>query len=213
VTNHASSERPRRSDGEADRDGEVRAGSARPHLSQRRFTAPLPPRVLIAEDETIVRLDLRSLLSTRGFEVCGEARNGAEAVALARELKPDLVLLDVKMPELDGIEAARRILAERPVPIVLVTAYGEEALVGQAVDAGVFGYLTKPFREQDLLPAIRTALARHAELLGARRDLGARPRPLGGRFELILAGARRGTEWPLTLERKPDGSVDVELDA
>jgi two-component system, response regulator PdtaR len=195
-----------------DRDGEVGAGFARPHPSQRRL-APLPPRVLIAEDETIVRLDLRGLLSSRGFEVCGEARNGIEAVELARVLEPDLVLLDVKMPELDGIEAARRILAERPVPVVLVTAYGEEALVERAVDVGVFGYLTKPFREQDLLPAIRTALARHSELLLARRDLGAQPPKLGGRFELILPGARPGTQWPLTLERKRDGSLDVELDA
>jgi response regulator NasT len=180
---------------------------------ERRFTAPLPPRVLIAEDETIVRLDLRGLLSSRGFEVVGEARNGIEAVERARELEPDLVLLDVKMPELDGIEAARRILAERPVPIVLVTAYDEEALVERAVDAGIFGYLTKPFREQDLLPAIRTALARHAELLLARRDLGAQPRKLGGRFELILPGSQTGTAWPLLIERKPDGTVDVELDA
>jgi CheY-like chemotaxis protein len=180
---------------------------------ERRFGASLPPRVLIAEDETIVRLDLRGLLSARGFEVCGEARNGVEAVALARELEPDLVLLDVKMPELDGIEAARRILAERPVPIVLVTAYGEEALVERAVDVGVFGYLTKPFREADLLPAIRTALARHSELLLARRDLGARPPKLGGRFELILPGSHPGTQWPLKLERKPDGTLDVELDA
>jgi two-component system, response regulator PdtaR len=180
---------------------------------ERRFTAPLPPRVLIAEDETIVRLDLRGLLSSRGFEVVGEARNGIEAVERARELEPDLVLLDVKMPELDGIEAARRILAERPVPIVLVTAYDEEALVERAVDAGIFGYLTKPFREQDLLPAIRTALARHAELLLARRDLGAQPRKLGGRFELILPGSQTGTAWPLLIERKPDGTVAVELDA
>jgi CheY-like chemotaxis protein len=179
---------------------------------ERRFTAPLPPRVLIAEDETIVRLDLRGLLSSRGFEVVGEARNGLEAVERARALEPDLVLLDVKMPELDGIEAARRILAERPVPIVLVTAYDEEALVERAVDAGVFGYLTKPFREQDLLPAIRTALARHAELLLARRNLGAQPRRLGGRFELILPGSRTGTAWPLLIERKPDGTLDVELD-
>jgi CheY-like chemotaxis protein len=180
---------------------------------ERRFMAPLPPRVLIAEDETIVRLDLRGLLSSRGFEVVGEARNGIEAVERARELEPDLVLLDVKMPELDGIEAARRILAERPVPIVLVTAYDEEALVARAVDAGVFGYLTKPFREQDLLPAIRTALARHAELLLARRNLGAQPRRLGGRFELILPGSRTGTAWPLLIERRPDGTVEVELDA
>jgi DNA-binding response OmpR family regulator len=96
---------------------------------------------------------------------------------------------------------------------VLVTAYDEEALVERAVDAGIFGYLTKPFREQDLLPAIRTALARHAELLLARRDLGAQPRKLGGRFELILPGSQTGTAWPLLIERKPDGTVDVELDA
>ena len=160
-----------------------------------------------------MRLDLRGLLSSRGFEVCGEAKNGVEAVALARELEPDLVLLDVKMPELDGIEAARRILAERPVPIVLVTAYGEEALVERAIDAGVFGYLTKPFRENDLLPAIRTALARHTELLLARRDLGAQPRKLGGRFQVILPGSRAGTAWPLKVERRPDGTIDVELDA
>ena len=169
-------------------------------------------KVLIAEDETLIRLDLRAQLDDSGYVVCGEARTGTEAVAFSRSLQPDVVLLDVKMPELDGIEAARRIMAERPVPIVLVTAYGEEALVERAVDAGVFGYLTKPFREQDLLPAIRTALARHSELLLARRDLGAQPRRVGGRFELILPGSRAGTQWPLTLERKPDGSLDVELD-
>jgi len=179
---------------------------------ERRFTAPLPPRVLIAEDETIVRLDLRSLLSSRGFEVVGEARDGEEAVELARTLEPDLVMLDVKMPRLDGVEAARRILAERPVPIVLLTAYGHEALVGRAIEVGVFGYLTKPYREQDLLPAIRTALARHDELLRARRELGATPRKLGGRFELILPDRSGGPKWPLSLERRPDGSLDVGLD-
>jgi CheY-like chemotaxis protein len=181
---------------------------------ERRFTAPLPPRVLIAEDETIVRLDLRSLLSSRGFEVVGEACDGEEAVALARELEPDLVMLDVKMPGLDGVEAARRILAERPVPIVLLTAYGHEALVGRAIEAGVFGYLTKPYREQDLLPAIRTALARHDELLRARRELGGAtpPRRLGGRFELILPGRSGEPKWPLSVERRSDGSLEVALD-
>jgi len=180
---------------------------------ERRFTAPLPPRVLIAEDETIVRLDLRSLLSSKGFEVVGEARDGEEAVELARTLEPDLVMLDVKMPRLDGVETARRILAERPVPIVLLTAYGHEALVGRAIEVGVFGYLTKPYREQDLLPAIRTALARHDELLRARRELGATPpRKLGGRFELILPDRSGEPKWPLSVERRPDGSVDVALD-
>jgi AmiR/NasT family two-component response regulator len=120
--------------------------------------------VLIAEDETIIRLDLRSLLEASGFEVCGEARDGEEAVALASSLEPDVVVLDVKMPRLDGIEAARRILGERMVPIVMLTAFGHEELVSRAVEAGVFGYLTKPFREQDVVPAIRTAQARAAEL-------------------------------------------------
>src|SRR3989475_10280386 len=121
-------------------------------------------RVLVAEDETIIRLDLRDLLERAGFEVCAEARDGEEAVALARSERPDLAIMDVKMPRLDGIEAARRILEERPIPIVMLTAYGHDELVSRAVEAGVFGYLVKPFREQDLLPAIRTAEARHAEL-------------------------------------------------
>jgi two-component system, response regulator PdtaR len=127
-------------------------------------------RILIAEDETIIRLDLRDLLVRAGFEVCAEARDGEEAVALARSEEPDLAIMDVKMPKLDGIEAARRILEERPIPIVMLTAYGQEELVSRAVEAGVFGYLVKPFREQDLLPAIRAARARHEELAALREE-------------------------------------------
>ena len=127
-------------------------------------------RILIAEDETIIRMDLRALLEGAGFEVCAEARDGEEAVALARSEQPDLAVLDVKMPRLDGIEAARRILDERPIPIVMVTAYGEQELVARAVEAGVFGYLVKPFRETDLLPAIETARARHDELAALREE-------------------------------------------
>ena len=127
-------------------------------------------RILIAEDETIIRLDLRELLERSGFEVVAEARDGEEAVALARSAEPDLALLDVKMPKLDGIEAARRILDERPIPIVMLTAYGERELVARAVEAGVFGYLVKPFRETDLLPAIETARARHEELAVVRAE-------------------------------------------
>jgi two-component system, response regulator PdtaR len=127
-------------------------------------------RILIAEDETIIRLDLRELLEKAGFDVCAEAKDGEEAVALARTIEPDLALLDVKMPKLDGIEAARRILDERPIPIVMVTAYGEEELVSRAVEAGVFGYLVKPFRESDLLPAIATARARYDELAAVREE-------------------------------------------
>ena len=127
-------------------------------------------RILIAEDETIIRLDLRAMVERAGFEVCAEARDGEEAVALARSAGPDLALLDVKMPKLDGIDAARQILDERPIPIVMVTAYGEQKLVSRAVEAGVFGYLIKPFRETDLLPAIATARARHAELTELRQE-------------------------------------------
>jgi two-component system, response regulator PdtaR len=127
-------------------------------------------RILVAEDETIIRLDLKDPLERAGFEVCGEARDGEEAVELAREEKPDLAVLDVKMPRVDGIEAARRILAERPIPIVMLTAYGHDELVTRAVEAGVFAYLVKPFRESDLLPAIQTAKARYAELEALREE-------------------------------------------
>jgi AmiR/NasT family two-component response regulator len=127
-------------------------------------------RILVAEDETIIRLDLRALLEQAGYEVCGEARDGVEAVELARELEPDLAVMDVKMPRLDGIDAARRILEERPIPIVMVTAYGQDEIVSRAVEAGVFGYLVKPFREQDLVPAIHTARARHDELQALRAE-------------------------------------------
>ncbi len=133
--------------------------------------SPGPLRILIAEDETIIRLDLRSLLESSGFEVCGEARDGEEAVALARATAPDLAIFDVKMPRLDGIEAARVILEERPIPIVMLTAYGQDELVARAIEAGVFGYLVKPFRESDLLPAIRTARARFDELSALREEV------------------------------------------
>ncbi|MGZ4359768.1 MAG: ANTAR domain-containing response regulator [Gaiellaceae bacterium] len=128
-------------------------------------------RVLIAEDETIIRLDLRDLLEHAGLEVCAEARDGLEAVSLARSEQPDIAILDVKMPNLDGIDAARRILEERPIPIVMLTAYGQQELVTRAVEAGVFGYLVKPFREDDLLPAIETARARFAELSALREEV------------------------------------------
>ena len=127
-------------------------------------------RILVAEDETIIRLDLKDLLERAGFEVCAEARDGEEAVSLAASEQPDLAVLDVKMPRLDGIEAARRIIAERPIPIVMLTAYGQEELVSRAVEVGVFGYLVKPFREDDLLPAIHAARARHAELEALREE-------------------------------------------
>jgi response regulator NasT len=134
------------------------------------MTAAGPMRILIAEDETIIRLDLRDILERAGFEVCAEARDGEEAVELAGLERPDLAILDVKMPRLDGIEAARRILNDRPIPIVMLTAYSQQELVSRAVEAGVFGYLVKPFRESDLLPAIQAASARHQELTMLREE-------------------------------------------
>ena len=163
-------------------------------------------RVLIAEDETIIRLDLRALLERSGVEVCGEARDGEEAVELARAVEPDLAIVDVRMPRLDGIEASRRMLAERPIPIVLLTAFSDRQVVERAVAAGIAAYLVKPFREEDLLPAIRTAAARHSELLEARRQLGARPLRL---IELQVH-SRSGRAWPLRLGRLPDGSIHLD---
>ena len=162
-------------------------------------------RVLIAEDETIIRLDLRQLLEQHGMLVCGEARNGLEAVMLARESAPDVALLDLRMPELDGVEAARRIYAERPLPIVMVTAYADRAYVDAAIDAGVFSYLVKPFRERDVVPALRAAAARHRELLDARRAAGRKPL---GRLEVSLPSSRGGV-WPVSLGRGEDGSLEV----
>ncbi len=127
--------------------------------------------VLIAEDETIIRLDLRGQLEAAGYLVCAEARDGEEAVELARATGPDIVLLDVKMPVLDGIEAARRILRERAVPILLLTAYTDAKLVRRAAEAGVFAYLVKPFDANELIPAIETAVARHEELVALRDEV------------------------------------------
>jgi CheY-like chemotaxis protein len=162
-------------------------------------------RILIAEDETIIRLDLRAMLEAAGYEV-REARDGLEAVDVARDWQPELVMLDVKMPELDGIEAARRITAMRPVPVVLVTAYTDRALVERAVGTGISAYLVKPFRESEIVPVIETAWARHADWLDSRRELGRR----GGleAVDVVVAGTHR---YPLRIERHADGTVDVTL--
>ncbi len=163
-------------------------------------------RILIGEDETIIRLDLRGLLERAGYEVCAEARDGREAVDLAHEHEPDLAILDVKMPNIDGIEAARMITAERPIPIVLLTAYGGPELVARAVGAGVFGYIVKPFREIEIVPALELAWARHTDWLETRRDLG---RTVGAApVDVVVEGKAR---WPLRIARRVDGSIDVTL--
>lgn len=128
-------------------------------------------RVLIADDESIRLMNLAVQLRALGCEVVGEAADGVQAVALARRVAPDLVILDIKMPYLDGIEAARRITAERPVPIILITAYGERELAERAIEAGVFGYLMKPVAEEDLRPAIMLAMSRFREFQVVRQDL------------------------------------------
>jgi two-component system, response regulator PdtaR len=163
-------------------------------------------RVLIAEDETIIRLDLRELLEQNGFVVCGEARDGLEAVELARETKPDVGLFDIKMPDLDGVEAARRVYAERPIPIVMLTAYADSELVTRAIGAGVFSYLAKPFDARDVLPAIQAAVARHEELLAARRHIGRSQRSID-----LDVRSSSGHVWPLRLTRRADGSLEVTL--
>ena len=148
----------------------------------------MPLRVLLVDDVVDVRRLVRTALRFRGsFEVVAEAGDGEEAIALARSEEPDLALLDVKMPKLDGIDAARRILDERPIPIVMVTAYGEEELVSRAVEAGVFGYLVKPFRETDLLPAIATARARHEELASVREEADSLAEALAARKSIERA--------------------------
>jgi AmiR/NasT family two-component response regulator len=123
-------------------------------------------RVLIAEDEALIRLDLREMLEEEGFEVVGEVADGASAVRLARELTPDLVILDVKMPVMDGIEAAEAISKERLSGILILTAFSQRELVERARRAGALAYLVKPFQKHDLLPAIEIAISRFRELSG-----------------------------------------------
>ena len=130
------------------------------------------PRVVIAEDEAIIRLDLREILEGLGYDVVGEAGRGDEAVDLVRALAPDLVILDVKMPGMDGLTAARLISADRLAAILVLTAFSQRELVDEARDAGALAYLVKPFQEKDLVPAIEVALARHAEVVALERSIG-----------------------------------------
>jgi AmiR/NasT family two-component response regulator len=121
-------------------------------------------RVLIAEDEALIRLDLREMLEEEGFDVVGEAADGEQAVALAKDLKPDLVICDVKMPKMDGIAAAAQITEARIAPVVMLTAFSQRDLIERARDAGAMAYLVKPFQKRDLLPAIEMATSRFAEI-------------------------------------------------
>ncbi|HET6811153.1 MAG TPA: response regulator [Acidimicrobiales bacterium] len=121
-------------------------------------------RVVIAEDEAIIRLDLKEILEEEGYEVVGETGRGDEAVELVRRLKPDLAILDIKMPGKDGLEAAREITADRAAAVLILTAFSQRNLIEDARDAGALAYLVKPFQKGELIPALEVALARHTEI-------------------------------------------------
>lgn len=130
-----------------------------------------PRRVVIAEDEALIRLDLKEMLEEDGYSVVGEAGDGETAVRLTVEHVPDLVILDVKMPILDGISAAERIAADRIAPVVILTAFSQRELVERARDAGAMAYLVKPFAKSDLLPTIEVAVSRHAQLAALEQEV------------------------------------------
>lgn len=128
-------------------------------------------RVVIAEDEALIRMDLAEMLTEEGYDVVGQAADGERAVALAEELRPDLVICDVKMPKLDGIAAAARIAEQRIAPVVILTAFSQRELVERAREAGAMAYLVKPFTRSDLVPAIEMAMSRFAELTQLEREV------------------------------------------
>lgn len=129
-------------------------------------------RVVIAEDEALIRLDLKEMLEEDGYAVVGEAGDGEAAIRLAREHRPDLVITDIKMPVLDGLTAAERIAAERIAPVVILTAFSQRELVERAREAGAMAYLVKPFSKSDLVPAIEMATSRYAELAALEAEVG-----------------------------------------
>nr|WP_157109587.1 response regulator [Rhodococcus sp. WMMA185] len=134
-------------------------------------TSPQPRRVVVAEDEALIRLDLVEMLQDEGYEVVGEAGDGQAAVDLAVELKPDLVIMDVKMPRRDGIDAASEIAAKRIAPVVILTAFSQREVVERARDAGAMAYLVKPFSAADLIPAVELAASRFREVAALEREI------------------------------------------
>lgn len=139
----------------------------------------VPRRVVVAEDESLIRIDIVETLRDNGFDVVGEAGDGETAVALARELRPDLVVMDIKMPKLDGIAAAKQLTDDNVAPVVLLTAFSQRDLVERATEAGALAYVVKPFTQNDLLPAIEIALARHQQILALENEVA----DLAERFE------------------------------
>jgi two-component system, response regulator PdtaR len=155
-------------------------------------------RVVVAEDESLIRMDICETLRDHGFEIVGEAGDGNKAVELAFELKPDLIVMDIKMPDLDGLSAAEKI-AELKIPVVLLTAFSQQELVTRAAEVGAMAFLVKPFSPQDLLPAIEIALSRHSQLIALESevaDLGERleTRKLVERAKGVLSEKMKLTE-------------------
>ena len=139
-------------------------------MTNAQVTPSAPVRILVAEDEAIIRLDLVEMLVEAGYVVVAQATNGVEAIALAQEHKPDLAILDVKMPELDGISAAEKII--EIAPVLMLTAFSQKDLVERARDAGAMAYVVKPFSISDLVPAIEIAVSRHRQLVALQQEVG-----------------------------------------
>jgi two-component system, response regulator PdtaR len=178
-------------------------------------TSRAPRRAVVAEDESLIRLDIVETLRDNGFDVVGEAGDGETAVALATKLKPDLVIMDVKMPQLDGISAAEKLAKGRVAPVVLLTAFSQKELVERASEAGALAYVVKPFTPNDLLPAIEIALSRYQEILALEAEV----QDMVERFEtrkLIerakgLLGERMGLTEPEAFRWIQKASMDRRL--
>lgn len=172
-------------------------------------------RVVIAEDEALIRLDLKEMLEEDGYTVVGEAGDGEAAIRLARELAPDLVITDIKMPVLDGLSAAEAIAGERIAPVVILTAFSQRELVERARDAGAMAYLVKPFNKTDLVPAIEMATSRYAELAALEAEVGSLQERLAAR-KLVeqakgLLQSRHGMSEPEAFRWIQKNSMDKRL--
>jgi response regulator NasT len=148
------------------------------------------PRILIAEDEAIIRLDLKEMLEEEGIDVVGEASDGEAAVRLAREHGPNLVIMDIKMPGMDGLTAAEKIIEEGLSAVLILTAFSQKDLVQRAAKAGAMGYLVKPFQKSDLMPAIDVAIARYSELTAVRQEASDKAEQLEARKVIDRAKGR-----------------------
>lgn len=148
-------------------------------MTDHEVSTPAKRRVVVAEDESLIRMDIVETLRDNGFDVVGEAGDGERAVELAKELRPDLVVMDVKMPKLDGISAADKLNKEHIAPVVLLTAFSQKELVERATEAGALAYVVKPFTPNDLLPAVEIALSRWAQIVALENEVA----DLAERFE------------------------------